>query len=363
MATQNKNYYKSTYHDAQGKEHDAYLQNGKAYTDAALTTPVANGSVVHTLGGDFYKGAQNQHGVRVQKAEPGDNSFNYGNVNYRYFEDKNGVGYADPYKTERAPDGSTVTKDGLTYTNSHSQGLIATPNTVAKTYGKNSGVADSMRANAAAQQKAIETRRNQQIAKINAQRAAIEQEYEKNNRASYNAYLQSINPYGINAEKMASLGLSDSGFAESTLAKMASTYQNAIAENGISRANALLELELAIDEAYANGDEQIAEAYAQMHSQLANYEAQAEKTRSEYEMQAAKAYNDEQWAQKEFDESNRRYEADMALERETIAGENQKETAKNILAFLNAGLSYAEIARKFGVSENVLRNIVSQYFN
>ncbi len=356
-------YYKSTYHDANGNQNDAFIRNGVAYSDDKLTKPVNYGSVVKTQGGDFYKDPQTGRGVRVTKVGGDQDSFKYGGNFYKIYRDNKGVLYVDESCTVRVPDGATVTIGGRSYINSHSSGLVPSHNSVAQGYGdKMSGVEANIRSSADEQRAAANARKNQRINALNAQRSAIEAEYERNNRASYNAYLNAINPYGVNAEKMAQLGLSDSGYAETTMAKIANAYQTAIAGNAEDRANSLLELELAIDDAIADGNEAEANIGMQMYTNIANMQAERAKTQSDYEMYAADKYNSDYWSEKKFNEGVRQADAENNLKRELFETENARETAAAIMGYLSAGYSYEELSKLLGIPVNTLKVAVSQYY-
>lgn len=356
-------YSKTTYHDAYGRENDAFVRDGVAYTDPGFTKRVDYGSVVSTQNGDYYRDAQTGKGVQVFKTGGAQDSVNYGDRHYKIFKDDKGVLYMDEARTARVPDGATVTINGRAYINSYSKGLVPAQNTVAQNYGDRvAGVEANIRSAADEQKAANKARTNQRVAQLNARRAEINAEYERNNKASYNAYLHSVSPYGVNAEKLASLGLSDSGYAESTMVKLASVYQNAIAGNAQDRANALLELELAIDDAIADGNEAEANIAMQMYTNIANFQAESAKLQTDYEMQAADAYDDNYWNEKQFNEGVRQFDEKQNLERELFATGKARETAEMIMKYLTAGDSYEYIAKLLGVSVNTLKTAVSQYY-
>lgn len=64
------------------------------------------------------------------------------------------------------------------------------------------------------------------IEKINQQKQQTEQDYIKEQKAAYTDYQKATNQYGVNAEKMATQGLTDSGYSESAKTSMFNTYQN-----------------------------------------------------------------------------------------------------------------------------------------
>ncbi len=96
------------------------------------------------------------------------------------------------------------------------------------------------------------------IQQINQQKDQAHKDYLKEQSASYVDWQKQSNQYGANAEKMASAGLTDTGFAESSQVSMYNTYQNRVAVARESLSRAML-----------NYDNQIAEARLQNNAALA----------------------------------------------------------------------------------------------
>ena len=96
------------------------------------------------------------------------------------------------------------------------------------------------------------------IEQINQQKEQAHKDYLKEQSASYVDWQKQSNQYGANAEKMASAGLTDTGFAESSQVSMYNTYQNRVAVARESLSRAML-----------NYDNQIAEARLQNNAALA----------------------------------------------------------------------------------------------
>lgn len=107
--------------------------------------------------------------------------------------------------------------------------------------------------------KAEQTRLQQEqtdfaIDKINQQREQAEKDYTKEQQAAYGDYKKQTDPYGINAEQMASLGLSQSGYNESSKVAMYTAYQNRVAAARASIEQAKLTFDNAIREAKLTND-------------------------------------------------------------------------------------------------------------
>lgn len=60
---------------------------------------------------------------------------------------------------------------------------------------------------------------------VNKQKADLDTEVTKQGQALYQDYKKQSNPYGANAEQLASQGLANSGYVESSQVAMYNTYQ------------------------------------------------------------------------------------------------------------------------------------------
>lgn len=92
------------------------------------------------------------------------------------------------------------------------------------------------------------------IDKINQQKEQAEKDYTKEQQAAYGDYKKQTDPYGVNAEQMAALGLSQSGYSESSNVAMYTAYQNRVAAARASIEQAKLTFENAIREAKLTND-------------------------------------------------------------------------------------------------------------
>lgn len=71
-----------------------------------------------------------------------------------------------------------------------------------------------------------QARTDQTIKEINQNKEQTEKDYIKEQKAAYRDYAKQTDAYGVNAEKMAGMGLSGSGYSESSKVSMYNTYQN-----------------------------------------------------------------------------------------------------------------------------------------
>lgn len=98
-----------------------------------------------------------------------------------------------------------------------------------------------------------------QIDLANQQKEKAEEDYQKEAKASYIDYQKEIDKYGVSRENVASNGLANSGYAESSKVDMYNTYQNRIASARSSLNDIKLEFDNAIKEAQLSNNATIAE--------------------------------------------------------------------------------------------------------
>lgn len=108
------------------------------------------------------------------------------------------------------------------------------------------------------------------IEKIEQQKEQAEKDYLKEQSASYVDWQKQSNKYGTEAEKMASAGLTNTGYSESSQVSMYNTYQNRVATAREVLSQAKLNYDNGIKEAILQNNAAIAEIYA------TNYLKQAE---------------------------------------------------------------------------------------
>lgn len=77
--------------------------------------------------------------------------------------------------------------------------------------------------------KLYQDRTDFEVKKIEQQKEEAKKDLEKEQTAAYVDYQKQINPYGANAEQLASQGMGGTGYAESSRVKMYSAYQNRVA--------------------------------------------------------------------------------------------------------------------------------------
>ena len=107
------------------------------------------------------------------------------------------------------------------------------------------------------------------IEQINQQKDQANKDYLKEQSASYVDWQKQSNKYGANAEQMASAGLTNTGFSESSQVSMYNTYQNRVATARESYNQAVLNYNNAIKDAQLQNNAALAEiAYQSLQQQL-----------------------------------------------------------------------------------------------
>lgn len=94
---------------------------------------------------------------------------------------------------------------------------------------------------------------------INQQKEQAQKQTETQNKQALNSYNAFINPYGYQAESLASTGLNNSGLSETAKLSAYTTYQNRVAQANASLQNAITNYDNSINEAILNNDVQKAQ--------------------------------------------------------------------------------------------------------
>ena len=178
---------------------------------------------------------------------------------------------------------------------------------------------------------------NLAIEKTEQEKQKAQKDYTKEQKGAYSDYTKQTNDYSVNAEKMAELGLNNTGYSENSKVSMYNTYQNRVASARESYNQAVLNYNNAIKEAQLNNNAKLAEIAAdalktQLELGLAGFQYKntliqtkqeqlannSDRYNQRYQQMLAQI-NDElnrnmqydTW-KSEFDESNRQWEKEMA---------------------------------------------------
>lgn len=119
------------------------------------------------------------------------------------------------------------------------------------------------------QQQLQQDRTDFTIEQINQQKEQANKDYTKEQKGAYVDWQKQSNQYGANAEQIASSGLSNTGYSESSQVSMYNTYQNRVATARESYNKAVLNYDNAIKDAQLQNNSVLAEiAYKALQTQL-----------------------------------------------------------------------------------------------
>ena len=138
---------------------------------------------------------------------------------------------------------------------------------------------NAMLDNALKQQQDITNKQTEMnVAELERNKQEIDKDVTKTNRALYTEYQKANNPYGANAEQLASQGLGNSGYAESTQTNLYNTYQKNVTETLNNARNLKSDFDFQINKARQTGDITLAQ------NALAIYNQKMQLLTQEYEM-------------------------------------------------------------------------------
>lgn len=107
------------------------------------------------------------------------------------------------------------------------------------------------------------------IEQIEQQKGQANKDYTKEQSGAYTDWQKQSDKYGVNAEQMATSGLTNTGFSESSQVSMYNTYQNRVAVARESYQKAVLNYNNAIKDAQLQNNSKLAEiAYQALQTQL-----------------------------------------------------------------------------------------------
>ena len=158
------------------------------------------------------------------------------------------------------------------------------------------------------------------IQQIEQQREQAQKDYTKEQAGAYVDWRKQSNQYGTEAEKMASAGLSNTGFSESSQVSMYNTYQNRVATARESLSQAMLNYDNAIKDAQLQNNAALAEIAMQSLQKQSEYilqgvlrTEQLKLALEDKKMEVEKFYSDEWWKQYEYlnQEVQRDWETDQ----------------------------------------------------
>lgn len=182
------------------------------------------------------------------------------------------------------------------------------------------------------------------IEKIEQQKAQATQDYTREQSGAYVDWQKQSGNYGANAEAMASQGLANTGFSESSQVSMYNTYQNRVASARDSYNRAMLNYDNAMKDARLQNSSVLAEiAYQSLQTQLElslegfQYKNQLLETQANKQLEIKNMYHGQYMdilgqinAENALKEQQRQYKASHDLEQAQLA--QQREIAMAQLA-------------------------------
>ena len=105
------------------------------------------------------------------------------------------------------------------------------------------------------------------VAEIERNKEKVDKDVQKTNKALYTEYRKQSNPYGANAERLASQGLLNSGYAETTQTNLYNTYQKNITDTLNNARNLKADFDNEITRARQTGNITIAQNALEMYKQ------------------------------------------------------------------------------------------------
>lgn len=107
------------------------------------------------------------------------------------------------------------------------------------------------------------------IDNINTQKERAERDYQKEQRGAYSDYQNQTNPYGVQAEQMASNGLNNTGYSETSRTSMYNAYQNRVATARQTLQDALVDYNAQIVSAQNANNTAMAELWSNVYLKIA----------------------------------------------------------------------------------------------
>lgn len=192
------------------------------------------------------------------------------------------------------------------------------------------------------QQKIQQANTDFAIEKIEQQKQQAEKDYTKEQKGAYTDYQKQINDYGVNAEQQAVQGLSNSGYSESSKVSMYNTYQNRIATARDSFNRSILNYDNGIKDAQLQNNSALAEiAYNALKSQLElglqgfqyknsllESQLNAQQTIEQTYQSKWDSILDQMNKDREFAESVRQFNENLAFQKQQEANEQARWNAK-----------------------------------
>ena len=105
------------------------------------------------------------------------------------------------------------------------------------------------------------------VAELERNKQEVDRDADKTNKALYAEYRKATNPYGQNAENLASQGLGNSGYAETTQTNLFNTYQRNVTDTLNNARDLKADFDFQISKARQTGDITLAQNALEIYNQ------------------------------------------------------------------------------------------------
>lgn len=158
------------------------------------------------------------------------------------------------------------------------------------------------------------------VSELERNKEDVDKDATKTNRALYTEYKKASNPYGTNAEVLASQGLGNSGYAETTQTNLYNTFQKNVTDTLNNARDLKADFDFQISKARETGDISLAQAALDVYNQKINLLTQ------EYELKNNREQFLYQKEQNALSQSNWEREFARQQERDRVSDSQWQQT-------------------------------------
>ncbi len=167
-----------------------------------------------------------------------------------------------------------------------------------------------------------------QVDEINREKEKLAKETDKTTQGLYANWQKQTNQYGAGMEQLASQGLANSGYAETTKTALYNTYQKSVTDTLNNSKDLYADYNFKIQQARQNGSIQQAQSALELYAQRVqlltqNYELRQNREKYLYQQERDKI-SDSQW-QKTFDEQIRQNELENQWRQQQFDYQKQRD--------------------------------------
>ena len=167
-----------------------------------------------------------------------------------------------------------------------------------------------------------------QVDELNREKEKLQKETDKTTQGLYASWQKQANQYGAGMEQLASQGLANSGYAETTKTALYNTYQKSVTDTLNNSKDLYADYNFKIQQARQNGSIQQAQSALELYAQRVqlltqNYELRQNREKYLYQQERDKV-SDSQW-QKTFDEQVRQNELENQWRQQQFDYQKQRD--------------------------------------